>query len=90
MKYDKLLKRKRIIHGILFEAKAFHPTAFKNNIYAVSFSPKNKKFLLDKDIAFTQVTTKNNKEAIKKARVELDWEIEQIANRMKNKQKIKV
>ena len=85
MTYDKLLKRKRIVDGVLFEEKAFHPTAFKSNVFAVSFYPKNKKFLTDKDIAFTQVSAANSEEAIEKAREDLDYDVKRIATDLQHR-----
>ena len=76
--YDKLLRQTLIIDGIKLEAKAFHPRAFKSDVFAVSFYPKNKKYLLDKDIAFTQIRAKDNIEAIKKGKEELEYEIEKL------------
>ncbi len=51
--------------------EAFHPQMFERGLYAVSFKQKGK-LALDKYTKFTQVKARSRKEAIKKARRELN------------------
>jgi len=64
-------QNKRTVRQIgKYSASAFHPTAFKREVYAVNFHERGKPGL-DRYNKFTQVTSNNGANAIKKARKQL-------------------
>jgi hypothetical protein len=58
------------INNIQYEVKAFHPTRFESNIYAVSFHEKDKP-LLDKYNHLFQIESNNITNAINTAKEKL-------------------